>query len=73
VLHALVRRGGIWHASKTKINNLETNELAKNPPFSKIWFTFWRERWILKKSKNLEFLKTVLNSGSVVFYRVITG
>jgi len=35
VLHAPARRGGIQHASKTKINNLETDEFASNPPFSK--------------------------------------
>jgi hypothetical protein len=36
VLHAPARRGGIRRASKTKINNLETNEYASNLPFSKI-------------------------------------
>jgi hypothetical protein len=35
VLHALARREGIRRAPKTKINNLETDEFAKNPPFSK--------------------------------------
>jgi hypothetical protein len=35
VLHAPARRGGIRRASKTKINNLETDEYASNPPFSK--------------------------------------
>jgi hypothetical protein len=35
VLHALARREGIRRAPKTKINNLETDEFAKNPPFLK--------------------------------------
>jgi hypothetical protein len=35
VLHALARREGIRRAPKTKINNLETDEFAKNPPFKK--------------------------------------
>jgi hypothetical protein len=37
VLHAPVRRGEIWHASQTKIYNLETDEFVSNPPFSKIY------------------------------------
>jgi predicted aspartyl protease len=35
VLHAPARRGGIRRASKTKINNLETNEFVSNPPLKK--------------------------------------
>ena len=53
VLHAPARRGGIRRASKTKINNLETDEFASNPPCSKNYLvgvisqsTFWREWWI---------------------------
>jgi len=56
VLHAPARRGGIRNGSKTKINNLGTDEYASNPPFSKIWLNFWWERWI-KKIENLEFKK----------------
>jgi hypothetical protein len=37
VLHAPARRGGIRRASKTKINNLGTDEYASNLPFSKIY------------------------------------
>jgi hypothetical protein len=51
VLHAPARQGGIWRASQTKINNLKTDEFVSNPPFSKNFPSFWRERWILKKSK----------------------
>jgi hypothetical protein len=68
VLHAPARRGGIRRAPQTKIYNLETREFVSNPPFSKIYPNFRRERWIKKKSKsagtidlkkikNLEFLK----------------
>jgi hypothetical protein len=56
VLNAPARRGGIRRASKTKINNLGTDEYASNPPFSKISPNFRRERWI-KKKKNLELKK----------------
>jgi hypothetical protein len=58
VLHALARREGIRRAPKTKINNLGTNEFAKNPPFSKKELAgvlsqpnFRRERWIKKNRK----------------------
>jgi hypothetical protein len=62
VLHAPARRGGIRHASQTKINNLETDEFVSNPPFKKKELagiisqdTFGGERWILKKSKTWNF------------------
>jgi hypothetical protein len=62
VLHALARREGIRRAPKTKINNLETDEFVSNPPFSKKELagvlsqpTFWRERWILNKTKTWNF------------------
>jgi hypothetical protein len=35
VLRAPVHRGGIQHASQTKIYNLETDEFVSNLPFSK--------------------------------------
>jgi hypothetical protein len=37
VLHAPARRGETRRASKTKINNRETDEFVSNPPFSKIY------------------------------------
>jgi hypothetical protein len=54
---------GVRQKPKT---NLETDEFARNPPFSKIWLNFrrerskiWlnfqRERWIKIKIENLEF------------------
>jgi hypothetical protein len=43
--------------------NLESDEFASNPPFSKNHLagvishsTFWREQWILKKMENWNFL-----------------
>jgi len=77
VLHAPARRGGIRRTSKTQRagegsgarqkpkTNLETDEFASNPPFSKkssrrFHFAryFWRERWILKKLKTWNFKKS---------------
>jgi hypothetical protein len=61
VLHAPARRGGIWRASQTKINNLETDEFVSNPPFLKkelagvlLQSTFGGNDG-LKKIENLEF------------------
>jgi len=56
MLHAPARRGGIRGASKTKINNLGTDEFANNPPFSKIYPTF-RGNDGFKKIENLELKK----------------
>ncbi len=56
VLRAPARRGEIWHASQTKIYNLETHEFVSNPPFSKnefggsnIAIPLWREQLELFK------------------------
>ena len=72
VLHAPARWGGIRRASKTKINNLGTNEYPSNPPFSKKYLAGVIHMELLagtidfKKIENLEFLKKVLNSGTLV-------
>jgi hypothetical protein len=80
VLHAPARRGGIQRASKTKINNLGTNEYASNLPFSKNHLvgvisqsTFWQERWIQKKMKPGILKKSFKfrNSCEKTFFQII--
>jgi len=72
VLHAPARQGGIRRASNTKIDNLGTDEFVSNPPFSKNYLVGVISRMELlagndgfKKIENLEFFKTVLNSGTL--------
>jgi hypothetical protein len=65
VLNAPARRERIRRASKTKINNLGTDEYASNPPFSKISPNFRRERWIKKKRKPGIKKIIILKSGTL--------
>jgi len=71
VLHAPARRGGIRRGSKTKQTNLEADEFASNPPFSKNNLTGVISHGTFggndgfKKIESLEFLKKVLNSGTL--------
>jgi hypothetical protein len=71
VLHAPARRGGIWRASQTIINNLETDEFVSNPPFKKKELagvlsqsTFGGNDG-LKKNRKPGIFKKVLNSGTL--------
>jgi len=63
-LKSKARRGGIRRASKTKINNLGTDEYASNPPFSKNYPNFRGNDGFKKKLKPGIF-KKVLNSGTL--------
>jgi len=59
VLHAPLRRGGIQHASKNKINNLGTDEfVSSNPPFSKIWLKSGGNDGFKRKMKTWNFKKS---------------
>jgi len=72
VLHASARGEGYGARQKPK-TNLETDEFASNPPFSKkssrrfhFAIHFPRERLAFKKKiENLELKKKVLNSGTL--------